>query len=379
MKTITILGLIMLLCSGFTGIAAAGNSIDITDEVQNAMNELGVTNETPGLCVLTDAGYVKVNGETTQVCIATLREGTGCSIGDGNLLTIHRSTDKPLWFAIFDNETKDCVYVIYKAGVSSTTKVNIAEENITNNEGWGVAKNAIGPDAFSIACIANAWGYGAPYDLLKCAEFHNHLCPGLMSGYLITDYILENYPLGAGESYTWIGCPNWCKEDSIQVRLDLTSGKTLLIGKQRSGELFVKEKPLAGILIIWNSTTESGRGVAFRYDWGEMCNLSGTDLSDFKPPGGKTNPIFWTTRIKSSLGFIPYIYEPNRFVTLASDEFTVTSGQLARVKEAGVDPYVEFGLEAPAEVRGDFNGDGKVTSADALILLQVAVGKITLQ
>ncbi len=48
------------------------------------------------------------------------------------------------------------------------------------------------------------------------------------------------------------------------------------------------------------------------------------------------------------------------------------------MKEAGVDPYVEFGLEAPAEVRGDFNGDGKVTSADALILLQAAVGKITL-
>lgn len=378
MKTIAILSLIMLLCSGFTGTAAADDPIDITSAVQDAMVALGVTSPTPDLCVLTDAGYVKVDGKTTQGCIAILREETGCSIGDGNLLTIHRPTDKPLWFAIFDNATKDCVYTIYKDDAFTATKVNIAEENTTTNNGWIVVKKAIGPDAFSIACIANAWGYGAPYDLLKCAEFHNHLCPGLMSGYLITDYILENYPLGAGESYTWIGCPNWCKEDAIQVRLDLTSGKTLLIGKQRSGELFVKEKPLAGILIRWNSTSESGRGVAFRYDWGEMCNLSGTNLSDFKPPGGKTNPIFWTTRIKGSLGFIPYINDPGTFVSLAADEFTVTSGQLARVKEAGVDPYVEFGLEAPAEVRGDFNGDGKVTSADALILLQAAVGRITL-
>ena len=65
-------------------------------------------------------------------------------------------------------------------------------------------------------------------------------------------------------------------------------------------------------------------------------------------------------------------------VSLASDEFAVTSEQLDRVKEAGVDPYVEFGLEEPTEVRGDFNGDGEVTSADVLMLLQAAVGKITL-
>ena len=379
MKTIAILGLVMLFCSGFAGIAAADDSMNTTGAVQDAMGLLNVTKETPGLCVLTDAGYAKVNGETTQGCIETIRKETGCSIGDGNLLPIHRSADKPLWFAIFDNETKDCVYAVYKNGKFTTEKkVNIAEEIVTTSDGWNATKKALGPDAFAIACIANAWGCGAPYDLLKCAELHNHLCPGLTSGYLIAEYIREKYPLGLGESYTWIGCPNWCKEDSIQVLLDLTPGKTSLISKQRSGELFAKEKPLAGILIIWNDTTKSGRGVAFQYDWGEMCNLSDTNLSDFKPPGGKTNPLFWTTRIKGSLGFIPYIDQPGTFVSLASDEFTVTSEQLNRVKEAGVDPYVEFGLEEPTEVRGDFNGDGEITSADVLMLLQAVVGKITL-
>jgi len=378
MKTIAILGLIMLLCSGFTGIAAADDSIDITGAVQDAMTELGVTNETPGLCVLTDAGYVKVDGETTQGCIETIRKETDCSIGDGNLLPIHRSIDNPLWFAIFDNETKDCVYAVYKNGAFTATEINIAEENVTTGDGWNVAKNALGSDAFTITCIANAWGYGAPCDLLKCAELHNHLCPGLTSGYLIAEYIREYYPLGPGESYTWIGCPNWCKEDAIQVLLDLTPGKKGMVVKQRSGELFVKEKPLAGILIIWNDTAKSGRGVAFQYDWGKMCNLSGTNLSDFKPPGGKTNPLFWTTRIKASFGLMPYLDQPDMFVSPDSDEFNVTSEQLDRVKEAGVDPYVELGLEKPTEVRGDLNGDGRVTSADVLILLQAAVGKITL-
>ncbi len=379
MKTISVLGLMLLLLgSGFTGIAAADDSIDITGAVQDAMAALEVTSETSGLCVLTDAGYVKVDGETTQECIATLRKETGCSIGDGNLLAIHRSINKPLWFVIFDNETKDCVYAVYKNGAFTATKVNIDGENAKTSDGWNAMKAAIGSDAFSIVTIANAWGYGAPNDFLKCTDLHNHLCPGLSSGYLIAGYIRENYPLGPGESYTWIGCPNWCKEDAIQVILDLTPGKKSLIAKQRSGELFVKEKPLAGILIIWNDTAKSGRGVAFQYDWGETCNLSDVNLSDFKPPGGKTNPLFWTTRIKASFGLLPYLNQPDMFVSLASDEFNVTSEQLDRVKMAGVDPYIELGLEEPTEVRGDFNGDGRVTSADALILLQAAVGKITL-
>jgi hypothetical protein len=279
---------------------------------------------------------------------------------------------------IFDNTTKDCVYTVYKNGAFTATTINIDGETATTSDGWNAMKAAIGSDAFSIVTIANAWGYGAPYDFLKCAEFHNHICPGLSSGYQIAGHIQANYPLAKGESYTWIGCPNWCKDDAIQVLLDLTAGKKGIVVKQRSGELFAKENPFAGILIIWNSTTNSGRGVAFRYDWGQLCNVSGINLSDFKPSGGKTNPIFWTTRIKASFGLIPYLDCPDMFVSLASDEFDVTSEQLGRVKEAGVDPYVELGIVEPTVVRGDFNGDGRVTAVDALILLQVAVGKITL-
>jgi len=99
MKVIAVLGLVLLLLgSGFTGIAAADDSIDIAGAVQAAMTALGVTSETSGLCVLTDAGYVKVDGETTEDCIRTIRDETGCSIGDGNLLTIHRSINSPFWF-----------------------------------------------------------------------------------------------------------------------------------------------------------------------------------------------------------------------------------------------------------------------------------------
>jgi formylmethanofuran dehydrogenase subunit E-like metal-binding protein len=351
-------------------------TIDISGALQDAMSVLGVTRDSPGLCVLTDAGYVVMGNNTTSCCVGTIERVTGCSIGDGNLLPVHRSVDNPLWFAIFDNETKDCVYVVYKNGVFESVNVNIDGVNATTSDGWNAMKAALGSDAFTIVGIANTWGYGAPNDLLKCAEFHNHICPGMSSGYLIAEYIRENYPLGAGESYTWIGCPNWCKEDAIQVRLDLTPGKRNMIVKQR--EILVSENPLAGILIIWNSTANSGRGVSFRYNKSESCDLSGVDIADFSPPGGKSNPLFWTTRLKNGFGLLQYLDQPERLVSPDSDEFNVTSEQLYRVKMAGTDPYVELGLAEPTEVRGDFNGDGKVTSADALILLQAAVGKITL-
>ena len=358
------------------GLADDPCGIDISGALQDAMATLGVTRDSSGLCVLTDAGYAIVDGNTTECCIGTIERVTGCSISDGNLLPVHRSVNKPLWFVIFDNETKDCVYTVYKNGAFTATTVNIDGENATTSDGWNAMKAALGSDAFTIVTIANAWGYGAPYDLLRCAEIHNHICPGLSSGYMIVEYIRENYPLGAGESYTWIGCPNWCKEDAIQVLLDLTPGKRSLIVKQR--EILVNERPLAGILIIWNSTANSGRGVSFRYDKGESCNLTGVDIDDFSPPGGKSNPLFWTTRLKNGFGLLQYLDQPEAVISTDSDMFNVTSEQLDRVKEAGVDPYVELGLVEPAEVRGDFNGDGKVTSADALILLQAAVGEITL-
>jgi formylmethanofuran dehydrogenase subunit E-like metal-binding protein len=64
-------------------------------------------------------------GNTTECCIRTIERITGCSISDGNLLPVHRSVDKPLWFAIFDNETKDCVYAVYKNGAFTATMINI--------------------------------------------------------------------------------------------------------------------------------------------------------------------------------------------------------------------------------------------------------------
>jgi len=77
----------------------------------------------------------------------------------------------------------------------------IAKENISADkllsepESWQgkmVAK-VFGGNEFSLITICNLWAKGLPNDFLKCAELHDHICPGLTSGYLIAKYIQKNF------------------------------------------------------------------------------------------------------------------------------------------------------------------------------------------
>lgn len=89
---------------------------------------------------------------------------------------------------------------------------------------------------------------------MKCAEFHNHLCAGIASGYMIVRFIMSKYPLRKGESYKWVASPVFCKEDAIQVLLDVTAGKKSLYveGLTESQKESLKFENTAGVLVVWN-------------------------------------------------------------------------------------------------------------------------------
>jgi len=349
MEKIYIFSVIALICAGAAGIVAAEDPIDISGEVQSALEQLDnsnpygiksamelleVTKESPGLCVLTDAGYVKVNGFTTESCIETLRKETGCSVGNGNLLMIHRAIDKPLWFVIFENDTKDCVYTVYNNGEFEQVMVNIDGENNTISENWNASKEALGSNAFGIVTIANAWGYNAPYDFLKCMEFHNHFCPGLTSGYQLANYLVENYPLDEDEKYVVISCPVWCKDDALQIILDTTVGKKGMFVKNM--QPYIDVENTAGIFIIWNSTNNNGTGYVLTYDFDKAKNISGITPDDWK-----NYPM--ESRIKMDCELMPYLDQPEEFIT-TKYTFEVTSDLLIRMEIAGVDPYLGIGF-----------------------------------
>jgi formylmethanofuran dehydrogenase subunit E-like metal-binding protein len=188
-----------------------------------AKEELCFVKDAPYILAMTDAGHAIIGGEaggrTTERCIDGVSESSGCTIGKGNLLLIHRSKEKPLWFAFFNSETKECLYLevdesVFDKSVSGfiglsdgevftkKAKENIGAELLLN-ETYAETLGAdfgmmFGGNEFSIITIANVWDKCPPYEFLKAAEFHNHICPGLTSGYFIIRYLDENLPLQAG-------------------------------------------------------------------------------------------------------------------------------------------------------------------------------------
>jgi len=222
-------------------------------------------------------------------------------------------------------------------------------DKATTPDGWKRIQEKLGPDAFSLVTIANAWAKGAPYDFLRCCEFHNHLCPGVSTGYQIAQFILERYPLHKGETYAWIACPPWCKDDAVQILLDLTPGKRSLFVKQLTPDqkkLIPGEKPtdsIAGILVIWHNISNRGKAVALRYSWGKAWQVSGITPEEFKPKGGKSNPVFWASRVKCNCGLMPYLDKPADFVKVVK-EVEVSPQMYTKMTVAGVNPYEVIGL-----------------------------------
>jgi formylmethanofuran dehydrogenase subunit E-like metal-binding protein len=337
---------VFLVLSLLIFVAKGVYAADVQGFVRDGLKHLGIQKGALGLCVITDATYVKVKGKTTQEYVDLIQEETGCSIGKGNLLFFHRPTSYPLKIALFKRDTKECVVISYDGEKTKSIELNIDGEKATEPGYWKKIENALGAsDAFSIVTIANSWAMGVPYDFLKCCEFHNHLCPGLTSGYFIVKVIQKRYPLKKGEEYIFIASPPWCKDDAIQVLLDLTPGKRNLFAKQLTDpqKRSCAAANVAGILVIWKVKENKGKGMIFQFDWEKAYKVSGVKSKDFMPKGGKKNPVFWATRVKCNWGLMSYLERPEEFVNVVK-EFEVSPERLTRLTMAGVNPYEEIGF-----------------------------------
>jgi formylmethanofuran dehydrogenase subunit E-like metal-binding protein len=274
--------------------------------------------------VLTDATYVRVYGRTSEPVIDLIREETGCTVGRGNLLFFHRPTNHPLKIAMFFKDTEQCVVVRSDGGGIAWKKYDFGKKAVTEPSFWAREDALLSPDTFNIVSIAKAWAAGAPHDLLKCAEFHNHLCPAIISGYMIARYVTEHYPLEKEEAYVWIACPPWCKDDALQVLLDLTAGKKCLYAMELTApqkKELTFENP-AGMLIIWNERRNVGKGVVFSFDWEKARRED---------------------KLQMVMDLLAYAEKPEAFVRVVK-ESELTPEMLEKLKTADANPYTWFGL-----------------------------------
>ena len=403
------LALVMLLCSAFLGCAAPAPTaplgeasivndypglkplVDFVGEenlsvlnlvgfraADRAMKDLSLNRGDSNILALTDAGYIAQIGEyTTEKALDGAIMTSGASRGKGNLVNVHKPYNSPLWFAFFDKNSKDCVYLETDSEVVKTylqrektgreaalrdfmklsdgeifTKV--AKENIdadrllSNPEPWQkkMVAEVFGGNEFSLITLCNLWVIGIPNDFLKVAELHDHICPGLTSGYLIANYIKAKLPTSnPRKEYTIIAIPPWCKDDALIQIFETNVGHKRLfvkwLTKEQLGQLPEYAKNVANIFIRWEEGAESGDGLVVAFDWDKAFNEAGTSRKDLR---AFDTYKWWYVRLKMDIWMMDYWDRPEDLVSTLKS-FTVSSqAEIEKLKAAGVNPLVELGI-----------------------------------
>lgn len=308
------------------------DNASVVSAVEDAMSRLDVNRGSKNICALTDAGYVISNNETTEKYVGTIESLTGCSIGNSNLYFFHRKTTYPLMIVLFDKEDYRAVMIKHDGGTTHIEgPVDISFKRLGNKQAWEMIQDSFGADTFTIATFAHHWAAGAPYDFMKCAEFHNHLCPGVTSGYFISGYINKQLIKEETEC-TYISCPPWCKDDAIQILMDLTPGKHSFYVKQLSDgqKNELKDSSVAGIALISSGEHDSITAHILSFDWDKARKYAhSSDYNDIQ------------ATIRTITGLIPYYEKPELFVQVLKT-VTITEAQAQRLSLAGVNPYAEL-------------------------------------
>ena len=379
-RKVTVTVLVLFLCT----VLAVSASAQVTDDQELlyllgsraseiAMKDLPFEKDDPNILVMTSASYAIIDGHNTDRCIDGVADASGCTVGKGNLLLIHRSREKPLWFAFFSKNTNECVYLQVNNTVlgksvdelnaladeevfTKITKANIgADKLLSEPEAWDEKMKAqiFGGGAkpfnneFTIMTIANIWAKGAPPELIRANQFHNHLCPGSASGFLFVKYIDFNLPLEKpSQRYQIIAIKPWCKDDIMQWILEATIGNKNYIAKDLTPEQMKQlpedAKDVANVVIRWDSATGTGKGIVIAWDWDNACQMCGgvskKDLTAFD------THRWWWMRLKMNQWMLDYTDSPETLIHTVKEFDVASLAELNNLKSAGVNPLVELGV-----------------------------------
>jgi formylmethanofuran dehydrogenase subunit E-like metal-binding protein len=323
-----------------------------------AMQQLSFTKGDANVLAMTDAGYSIISGQTTEKCIDGVIAASGCTTGGSNLLMIHRSKELPLWFAFFKEDTRDFIYLQVNSAVvnKSVDELNkladnqifniIAKENIklddlyNNPDKWNekINNKVFGGNESSLIGIASIWAHPkCTFDFLQAAQFHNHICPGVNSGYLISKYLDKNLPLQQGQSYKIFAVPSWCKDDALQVIYDATVGKKGMFASDLTEEqkkmLPDNAKGVAGIYIRWDAKTNTGSGLVLAFDFDKASELAGVQNA--------AGPF---VKLKTALTMMDYVNQPEIMVSTLKQFNIASAEELTALQAAGVNPLIKLGI-----------------------------------
>ncbi len=306
-------------------------SRDAVDSSVALLNEAaGRTGGKPELIALTNAGYVMIDGRSTEACLDGLREHAEVSEGRRTLLSVHAATDAPLWFFLADKNSGDGVYcevdpaALHRVDFSvrgelfSTRNLrNVKADNLFSNPSEAhealFGANAFNGNEFRIAGIVHALMENAPYDLVRSIQFHDHYCPGVTSGLFLARFLERHLPRTAEYgSYFVLSMPPWCKDDALMTVLNATPGKkgygVFYLNDSDKASLRDDAQNIAGVFFRWNGKAGApeGEGMALAFDFDEARAASNW--------GEDTPWNWWESRLKMNLWFLDHLDTPERFI-----------------------------------------------------------------
>ncbi|OQB16942.1 MAG: FmdE, Molybdenum formylmethanofuran dehydrogenase operon [Euryarchaeota archaeon ADurb.Bin190] len=346
---------LLLLLALVPGLAVADSAIMEelgSKAAKKAMQDLKMEKGDADLLILTNAGHAIVDGQTTQAALKGLSAESGNSIGDANLFQVLRPHWKPVWFYFFDKATGEAVFLQADSQAlsgsqddlgalpeeklfSKISNANVDIDYLRNNTDEGNATfdgKAFNGNEFSLAGISNVWARGGAFDFIQATCFHDHLCPGVTSGLFLAKYVEEKLPINniSAESYKVIACPNWCKDDLLQMRWDATPGKSSMFVMALTDAEKKAVPGIAGIYIRWNDTVKEGDALALGY------NFSAVELPQWTGPA-------WGSKLYQDIVLMPYVDTPEAFITVLK-EFKVDAAKLAQMQNAGMHPLKVAGV-----------------------------------
>jgi len=275
------------------------------EKLARAMSEIGLQKGDRNLLVLTNAGYGQIGAQSTEAFIDIAQQVTGCSMGSRSLLTLHTSLQEPLWCSIYRKDTGKMVFFKWTGAGFEQQGIDADPAKILTPEGWKAASSGlIGQKAFSVISICLTWAVEPPWTLLLAATFHDHFCPGVNSGYVAGQYLMEKMPLGAGDQYVFVTAPGKCAADALQVMFNTTAGKssgyTMAVPDETLAKYSSGKVQPSIIAMRVNRKSDTCKGAVLGFDWNKAYNDTGVKAEEMAPQGGPGNPMFWIARVKMS-------------------------------------------------------------------------------
>lgn len=348
---------------------------------QIAQGLLGFNNGDSNLLVITSAGYSLLDNQATLGALDGIISVTGSTIG--NLFSLKRGLWTPLWFLFVQkgiNGELNSVFIQYNE-ISQTLKVvpvvyngnsynvfDISGANLaggSGSAGWNkslAVYNAYTyniPDSaqqdYYLVSLTNQWAYGMPYAFLKSAIGGG--CPGsgLTQGYLIANYVKNNFPLGANQIYIYLSITAHCKEQVLIDSLGLSAAQGTYY---TTGLRYSTDNQAAGIFLRWNTLTNTGEAI--------LLDLNTAIINQLQP----TNNYYYKT-MYWAVWYLDQAFPSKPLYYTAMTAFTVariipvTLSDFYEMAAAGGNPpnYIEgFVIPTPSPTPVTPGGIGQGTS-----------------